>query len=226
MSKRFEYRKGFLKLQRLGPVKFGEQSRWSVRAPERVGMWAFPYPFFDIFFAYHKYTDLAPKELRGRWPSAASWYTRGWDDDELLEAVEFADVERYGAVESRPFYRDENGELKEAFVSGKWHEAKDNWVESVGKKVLPLREFWYSGELYTHFLPDGEVGNAPMSARDEGVEWSLMHTDKLARLLQKPGSVVYSESVGPDGKPRTYSFAKDHLEVFIPRGKGVIRDRI
>lgn len=226
MPQRFQHRKGFLKLQRLGPIKFGEQSRWSVRAPESVGMWAFPYPFFDIFFAYHKYTDLAPKELRGRWPQNASWYQRDWEDETPVKAIEFIAVERYGEMETLPFYRDDNGKLKEAYVSGKWHEAKDRWVETVGKKVLPLREFWYSGELYTHFLPDGEVGNAPMNSGAENVEWSLMHTDKLARLLRKPGSVVYSESVGPDGKPRTYSYAKDHLEIFIPRGKGVIRDRI
>lgn len=226
MAKRFELRKGFLKLQRLGPIKFGEQSRWSVRAPESVGMWAFPKPHFDLFYAYHKYTDLAPKELRGAYPKNPEWYQRDWDDDTPVSAIEFHEVDRWGESVNRPFYRDEAGELKEAYTRSGWHTAKEQWVENVGKKILPLREFWYSGDLYTHFLHDGEVGAYTIDSAGEGNRWTLMNVEKLARLMSKPGGVIAAEGHGPDGKPATYSFSKDHLEVFIPRGRGVIRDRV
>ena len=227
MAKRLELKKGFLKLQRLGPIKFGEQSRWSVRAPERYGMWAFPYPHFEMFYAYHKFTDLAPKELRERHPKNPKWYAKSWDDDEPVDAIEFAKIESYGELELLPCYRNENGELKEAMLTGEYYEAREKWVTEVGKKILPMREFWYSGELYTHFKHDGSVGDYTMNSDGEGNEWSLMDTTKLARLMSKPGGVVYSDGAHTgDGKPRTFSYAQDHLEVFIPRGRGVIRDRL
>lgn len=227
MTQRFELRKGFLKLQRLGPVKFAEQSRWVARAPESIGMWAFPSPHFDIFFAYHKYTDLAPKELRGRQPKNAKWYTKDYRGDIPLEAIEFHEVDHYGEKLERAFYRDEQGELVEADVRAAWHEAKDNWVKNVGEKILPLREFWYSGELYTHFLADGAVGSAPMSSKDPGAEWSLMSTHKFASLLKKPGNVRGGDGqFDGDGKPSSMRYSSDHLEVFIPRGKGLIRDKV
>lgn len=56
MVKQMEFRNGYLKMHRLGPVSFGSQKRWS-RAPRGLGLWAFPYPFYDDFFTIHKYLD-------------------------------------------------------------------------------------------------------------------------------------------------------------------------
>lgn len=241
MAQRFELRKGFLKFQRLGPVKFGEQSRWSVRAPRSEGLWAFPYPHFDPFFAYHRYRDLLPKDFRSDYPKATKWWRRypepgeppyegsyelpsevdesGRDSGSYpvtsLDEIQWALSESFGERYPR------NG-----FVIPERYRAEEKWIETVGKKILPLREFWYRGELYSHFMPDGSVGMVPINSSTEGVEWNVIHTEELARQMRKPGGVTAADGHGPDGKPSTYNFSKDHLEVFIARGMGEFRDRI
>lgn len=233
MAKRFEVRKGFLRLQRLGPVKFGEQSRWSLRAPESNGLWAFPYPHFDAFYAYHRYMDILPKDLKGDYPRDLKWWRRKREKGEerysgiheVPSEYEQGDypLERYGDLQwsTRILRTPVNGYV----ISEYWRE-QERWIEAVAKKVLPLREFWYRGELYTHFLRDGSVGAWTATADEEGNDWTLMDTDHFARLLRKPGSVVATEGYGADGKPSITNYSKDHLEVFIPRGRGTIRDRI
>lgn len=233
MAKRFEVRKGFLRLQRLGPVKFGEQSRWSLRAPEATGLWAFPYPHFDLFYAYHRYMDILPKGLKGDYPKDLKWWRRKREKGEepyagvheVPSEYERGDypLERYGDLvwSDTVFHTPLNGYV----ISEYWTE-QERWIEAVAKKVMPLREFWYRGELYAHFLPDGSVGDWTATADEEGNDWTLMDTDRFARFLRKPGNVVGYEGSGPDGKPSLVPYSKDHLEVFIPRGRGTIRDRI
>lgn len=46
------------------------------RAPEHNGFWAFPFGWFDLFFAYHAYDAVLPKHLRGDavdWEERAAW---------------------------------------------------------------------------------------------------------------------------------------------------------
>lgn len=222
-----QFKKGFLKFQRLGPVKFAEQSRWASRVPETKGLWAFPYPHFDVFFAYHKFTDIAPKDFRDREPSNPKWYSRGYDDPTPCEAVEFIEVEDYGEKIMQAYCRDENGKLKKVYPSEAFFEARNAWIENVGKKVLPLREFWYSGLLYTHFLPNGEVGGNSLFTDNKQKEWTLMTVEDFYKFLIKPGSVHYFDGhYDGEGKPLHFNYSKDHLEVFIPRGKGIIRDKL
>ena len=228
MAQKHQIKKGFLKLQRLGPVKFAEQSRWSVRAPETMGMWAFPYPYFDSFFAYHKYIDLAPKDFRDdSTPKDPKWYNTGGNDYASIDSIEFVEVESYGEKTMEAHYRDEEGNLKPAQLDNSFYHAKEEWIKKIGKKVLPLREFWYSGEIYTHFNQDGSVGSCGMDSTDPETGWTLMSTTNLAKLLSKNESVVgFDGHYDGAGKPLTFNYSKDHLEIFIPRGKGVIRDKL
>jgi len=223
MAQSIQLRKGFLRLQRLGPVKFTEQSRWAGRAPEAKGLWAFPYPHFDIFFAYHKYTDLAPKELRSDNPKDPKWYLKDDDSDDSPEAIFFEEVtDSWGYTHKQAFYLDDEGQKKETYVSGKFYEAKDKWVEEVGKKVLPMRNFWYSGDLYSRFTANGAAG-----ASGIGGDWTLMSVQKLAELINKPGGTRYFDGhYDGDGKPQFWNYSKDHLEVFIPRNRGIIRSSV
>lgn len=238
MPQKFEIRKGFMRFQRLGPVKFGEQSRWSTRAPGSSGLWAFPFPHFYLFYAYHRYLDLLPKELQGRRPTHPKWWRRErlkgepryegsyeipseYDDGDYpissMDEILWEDGEG-------PFDRDPyptNGHVISEFYA-----AQEHWINTVGKKIMPLREFWYRGELYSHFNRDGSVGGWTSDSKEEGNDWTRMSTDELARHMRKPGGVIYSESHWGDGKPRSYSYSKDHLEVFIPRGAGEIRHRL
>lgn len=230
MAQRHEFKRGFMKMQRLGPIKFTEQSRWKTRAPESNGLWAFPFPHFDLFYAYHKYKDLAPKDFRERLPQNVKWYLSE-ANDESIPNLHFREVEETGifkgsAPRKVPGFMDENGEWQEAYLSGAYYEAQEAWIESVGRKILPLRTFWYSGLLYTHFNRDGSVGSWTMNADGEDNDWTLMHTSDLERIMRRPGSVVAADGHRADGKPATYRFSKDHLEVFIAPGRGLIRDKI
>lgn len=228
MAQKHEFKRGFMKMQRLGPIKFTEQSRWKTRAPESNGLWAFPFPHFDLFYAYHKYKDLAPKDFRDRNPKNPKWYLTAADDKPITGELEFREAEEslFKSTSMIPGFIDENGEWQKAYLSGAYYEAQEAWIESVGRKILPLRTFWYSGLLYTHFNRDGSVGAWTMNADGEGNDWTLMHTSDLERIMRRPGSVVAAEGHRPDGKPATYRFSKDHLEVFIAPGRGVIRDKV
>lgn len=166
-------RQGYVKFWRLGPIEFGEQSRWS-RAPRSRGLWAFPYPFYDLFFTWHKYMDLIPKNLR---------------------------------PEHNPDL--EMGEQEE-------------WVNKVGRKVLPIREFWYRGDLFTHFTPAGEVGD-PGLMGDE-THWSVMDAAKFARCIASTGANK-SFYRNKDTLERIDT-SVDHMEVFITPNMGKIRDRL
>lgn len=60
-------RDGKLCFQRLGALN--APSRRHVRdrsirtPPERRGLWAFPFGYLDLFFAFHKYQEVMPKHL-------------------------------------------------------------------------------------------------------------------------------------------------------------------
>ncbi|WP_217924685.1 hypothetical protein [Miltoncostaea oceani] len=59
---------GRLCFQRLGHLnapRARDVRRRSIRTPpERRGLWAFPFGFMDLFFAYHKFDEVVPRHLR------------------------------------------------------------------------------------------------------------------------------------------------------------------
>src|SRR3954451_1465039 len=63
MSTELQVRGGRIRLTRLGGLNHGRQDRWD-RAPERYGMWAFPYGFAVPFYYAHQWADRLPKRLR------------------------------------------------------------------------------------------------------------------------------------------------------------------
>lgn len=162
MAREMMMRKGFVKMWRLGSLEFGEQSRWS-RAPQNRGMWAFPYPFFEKDFAYHKYQDLMPKRLQD-----TSW------------------------------------------------EVQREWINTVGKKVLPVREFWYRGDVYSHFTTSGYIGNL--------AEWAVLDMKKVAGFIMSTGAdrIMLPET----GRLSPFRTTVDHMEVFIAPRMGEIRSSL
>lgn len=162
-------RQGYMKFWRLGPIEFGEQSRWS-RAPRTRGLWAFPYPFYDTFFTYHKYKDLLPKRLK----------------------------------EST-------------------YEEQEEWINTIGKKVLPIREFWYKGDVFTHFTPNGEIGDTGLF-NPENTDWVAMDALRLNQHIIRGGGNISFERYGEENKLSRYRTSVDHLEVFIAPNMGTIRE--
>lgn len=208
MVRQLEYRKGFLKFQRLGPIEFGKQDRWE-NAPESKGLWAFPYPHFDLFFAYHKYVDAAPKIFRDRFSSNPTLYINegGAPVFEIEWREEDGNPIAYG--------RDSAGNWSEVFFTDEYHAAKEAWVKKVGPKAVAMREFWYNGLLYTRIDSKKHTDN-----------WRLISTGELARLLKKPDTLKTFYKYDASGKPQFIPYSKDHLEVFIPQGKGIMRDKV
>lgn len=212
--------RGAILLQRLGPLTTGEQSRWST-APESKGMWAFPYPFYDGFFTYHKYEDLMPKSLqfhhRSSIPKDPKWvYSNDPDFQPDITASFLADLAKKFAARKEAEFSGQvipdwltGRVIPDWFcVNGELYDARSAWVKDVGRKILPIRKFWYSGEIYSHLRPNGEPG-----VEDE---WHKIDTEFFVRRFRKSGGTVVRVQ---DFLLRT---SIDHLELFIPRNAGRI----
>lgn len=99
--------------------------------------------------------------------------------------------------------------------------AQNQWISTVGKKILPLREFWYAGDVYTHYKPNGEVGNTGLFD-PEDTTWHRMDIKTVATLITKDrGDTCIQYS--PSGEPQRFKYSHDHLEVFFGEGMGRIR---
>jgi hypothetical protein len=172
---RFRYRKGELQFQRLGYLNAVRQDRgrYGVRAPERRGLWAFPWPAGDIgFFAGHKWNEVLPKDLT----------------EEAIAALR----ERYDALREAP---DETAEvaLLDAEIDARW-ERREAWIREQGPKVMPVRRFWYGGDLYSRLTVTGDFSSY-------SGDWTKMTVSQFYEAAKK----------APVG------YGTDHFEVFIPR---------
>jgi len=75
----FRMRNGAILLQRYGPINMQKQNtktdrQWGGhRPPVNRGMWAFPFPTMDLFFAYHRITNALPRKYRLRGEALAEY---------------------------------------------------------------------------------------------------------------------------------------------------------
>ena len=219
MSRELRVRRGAVLFWRLGPIEFGPQERWS-RAPESRGLWAFPWPYMDSFFTAHKYFDLLPKHLQTRrdrdrseevapWaPAHPSGYVTPSGATPLQ--VEFSeDGDLLHGVEVRPAFQDE----------------REEWVRTVGMKVLPLRKFWYEGELYSHIDRQGRIGNAGTLWGE--TDWYSLDAVAFAAAVRRARGVQGADRSGKPGMGLNYyRYSMDHMEVFIPPKRGFISGRV
>ena len=72
----FQFKKGQLLFWRLGGINSVKQKHWGKtvdrygetillhQPPVKRGLWAFPYPFYDYFFAYGQWTRRMPKKFQ------------------------------------------------------------------------------------------------------------------------------------------------------------------
>ena len=186
-------------LQRLGPLRMGEQSRWD-RAPKPRGLWAFPWPMFEMFFAYHQYANVAPIRLR---------------TSEGLPTHHSAYVARDGSPAPRNLTVEELRESPDYRTrDGFWDEV-DQWVRTVGRQVVRRHQFWFGGELYAHLTPRGEILGLD--------QWHLMPATTFAAAVRRSGADLVTYRAG-DQVLRRPGVA-DHLEVFIAAGAGQLAGR-
>lgn len=101
--------------------------------------------------------------------------------------------------------------LKEA----SWEE-QNQWIKTVGRKVLPVREFWYRGNVYSHFHTSGIIGSLH--------EWSVLDMKKVTEFIVTTGTNKFI-SPGTSTISQLRSTV-DHMEVFIAPRMGEIRSNL
>lgn len=203
MADRFQYRDGKLLMQRIGsltPVRqrnlerLGDpssvQSRRNPRAPENRGLWAFPFPFFDSFFAAHHYEMALPKRLQ-----AETFQAQFTEEQEPTRE----DYDRL-YQQRNDYYRSPAGRqrlrVRKFWVSGELythidvHDADSEWIKmSVSQFVQRLPK------LYAQDL--GYANNA-------WGQWKNWRPDGKAFMRHT--------THGP------WPLSVDHLEIFLGRG--------
>ena len=171
---------GKVLLWRLGPLSYNTQERWT-RAPNSRGMWAFPYPYFELSFAAHQYDYLMPKRLQknGHYPLLSTDYLYKGEPLPLHSVIPPLDADGLLPKDYK---------VREGF----WDD-RDKWVKTVGRKILPFRKFWYEGDLYSHISPKGEVGDVGLRS-PETASWYRMYARTFATAATKVGLDRYYPS--------------------------------
>lgn len=143
------YRSGRLLFQRLGHLNAVRQDLGfcQERSPERKGIWAFPWPYFESFYAWHKFDEVLPRELRRESLGALTG-----KETALRKTLASAPANDPVAAAQLQLEIDE----LTAEASSRW-ERRERWIEEKGRSTLPLRKFWYQGLLYTHLDLRGRV---------------------------------------------------------------------
>lgn len=77
---KFQIKNGKMKMLRLGPVSGQKQTHrsadgpgFTLEAPERRGIWVFPYPFCDAWFFSHRWYDALPKKFKKNNPYSSQY---------------------------------------------------------------------------------------------------------------------------------------------------------
>jgi hypothetical protein len=105
--------------QKVGPFKD--------RAPENKGIWAFAYPYFDWFFAAHKWDEVVPKHL-----------------------VDF-DVETEGLYLDHLYANNDKSTIKEyENYRNALYEEKQEWIKN-HRREMPLKHFFWQGYIWARF---------------------------------------------------------------------------
>lgn len=179
-----QFRGGKLRCQRLGTINPVRQVG-NLKAPCARGIWAFPFGHFDMYFAYHKYEEVLPRHLR---------------QDELRALFDRQDDLTAGELAAL----DELAERR-------WQE-RDAWIRRHGRAQMPLRDFWYAGEVYGHIQRDGTALGPSEWVRMTVAEWHKA----ARRSMASPwgfGLGRWDDGRGRQGLTRLCS---DHLELFLP----------
>lgn len=221
--KGIQVRQGAVLFHRVGKLTPVVQTD-NPRAPEKKGIWAFPWPYFEEDLVWQQYEAIMPKKLRpvtpfGMWPHSKEWYVT--EDETPIASDEEVRFE-YRDGDTRPFsaYVIRNGCRVDVYAAAEYDKAKSKWIEEIGKKVLPIKKFWYEGDLYAHFNPDATVSNTGLWGGD--TEWLKIHTRDFARMVKKnrgTESALYERTRQEWQRMR---YTTDFLEVFIPPGVGRI----
>jgi hypothetical protein len=143
----FRFKKGALLMQRVGEINAQKQNHDNSKLPVKRGMWAFPYPAMDLFFAIHKIEPMLPEKLRS---------------NNIMAQYDKISREEYQALWDE---RDKEISKKKAKIRPKtfW------WNKPVYSHIAPKGmqndgQSWY---LWTDLKAWAKEANKSMVARDE-----------------------------------------------------------
>jgi hypothetical protein len=179
-ASRLVIRDGALLCQRRGTLNPADQSMgdYAGRAPERRGIWAFPFPYYDDFFGSHKFEDVLPQHLR----------------QAALKSL-YLQMESYGREDPRSLALEEERNRR-------WAE-REGWLRAHSSAVMPVRRFWWRGDIYTRFTPDGSV-IAPAGSRGGWILLGLSDWQRGARKLERAA----------------WQYGTDEMEIFLAPNRG------
>lgn len=123
----FRFNKGAMLMQRVGPINAQKQNIIIRKPPVNRGMWAFPYPAFDMFFAHHKIEPLLPSNLRSK--NITALYDKAKAEGQ------------------------ENDEKFREAYQHLW-DLREKASKKLKNKMRP-KTFWWDGPIYSHIAPKG-----------------------------------------------------------------------
>jgi hypothetical protein len=155
-----------------------------------------------------------------------------------LGNLEFGEQSRWGrAPRSRGMWAFPYPYFDKSFASHKYYdilpkrletaettmEEVDRWVKKVGRKVVPIREFWYKGDVFSHFTPNGEPGDTGLFDPDD-TDWHVTDSVNLKKFIIKSGTDKVTVKNDAGGL-NVMNSSLGHMEVFIAPNMGIIRNR-
>lgn len=223
---RFQFKNGKLKMQRIGPLNPQRQKNFvwteengngklksrNQRAPEKRGLWAFPYPLFDGFFASYQYQLALPKRFQHHQER------KMFEQEELLLAQK---QEGLLTAQEHLVLVEKHNQQFGVFMQ----EQEEYLASKTFRKKIQVREFWVSGSFYTHI-------NLPTQKSPDESEWQLVKVRDFADYLPKlyaenyrysnrswmPGQdFVKLDNYKPTRPRGPWPLSVDHLEIFLGR---------
>lgn len=173
--------------QRFGTLNPVRQRRDSP-APTARGFWAFPFPYFDWFYASHQIERLLPKPLR---------HDRGFDPDAIVTPDEDRDT----------WTREQWSEH--------W-DARKRWMDE-HSRLLQVTKFWHPGPVFAHLDERGRYLGWEWHELSIGQLSKAIRRQVASAVPGRRVSGRWPDRDGNPGALQLYCRSDDHaFEVFIP----------
>ena len=190
---------GKLLCWRIGPVRPVRQRdahqdgrRRNPRAPESRGMWAFPWPYMDMYFACYQLDALLPRLASREYLAELR---------ENFEAGQLSEQEYHTRLEA-------SHALSET-----------HWKRPEIRAQLRPRKFWVAGELYSHLgeqpSADSEWGRQSVS---EFYELLRRQWARDLAMIRGTDRKYFDRPPTSFNIPGGWPCEIDHLEIFLGRG--------
>jgi hypothetical protein len=147
---KFVFQDGKMLFQRVGPM--GGQYQDNKRAPEKVGVWAFPFPVFDWFYVGASYSSPAKHSPKVDLDNP----DKNMIDLSLYDEL-FLKRELKKIAKSKD-YSDYVDDVLEALKTKKIHKQTLYQLKHRKNEITPrkMKRFFWDGTVYSHFAPKGK----------------------------------------------------------------------